>query len=46
MTVDNDGPDIARLAEQASGRRGFEVSAFTDQPMALENFRSKKSEQL
>lgn len=39
ITVDDDDPDIARLAEQASSIRGFEVFAFTDPPVALENSR-------
>jgi DNA-binding NtrC family response regulator len=39
LAVDDD-PDIAGLAEQALGRRGFKVSAFTDPIMALEHFKA------
>ena len=32
------------VAEQALSRRGFDVSAFTDPPMALEDVKSKSQQ--
>ena len=40
ILVIDDDPDIATLAEQALGIRGYKLSSFTDTLMALDHYKA------